>query len=404
MADFAQPGLITTLHNLRNRPLDELEAELVDFGERNPMTLILPSLFSELQGPALQGIIDKLKHIPYLHQIVIGLDRANQEEFEYARKFFDQLPQNKTILWNDGPRLRALDKKLADEGLSPQQEGKGRNVWFCLGYIHAQSSSKVIALHDCDIVTYTREMPARLFYPLANPSFDFLFAKGYYSRVHNKQLSGRVVRLLYVPLIRTLKKMLGPITLLEFLDSFRYPLAGEFGMRAEIIPGIRIPSDWSLEVGILSEVHRNITLSHVCQVDIADNYDHKHQDLGTNDYSGGLARMSHEIAKAIFRKLATEGVVLSSAFLRTLKAKYYRLALDMIERYQADAQLNGLHYDRHGEELSVELFTQAIISAGEQYLSSPTEIPFMANWNRVFSAIPDFDDQLLEAVEADNSQ
>lgn len=366
------------------------------------MTLILPSLFSELKGPALQGIVDQLKHAPYLHQIVIGLDRADKQQFEHAQRFFDQLPQNKRILWNDGPRLRALDKLLAEEGLSPHQEGKGRNVWFSMGYIHAQNTSKVVALHDCDILTYKRDMPARLFYPLANPSFGFLFAKGYYSRVNNNQLSGRVVRLLYVPLIRALKVLLGALPLLDFLDSFRYPLAGEFGMRAEIIAGMRIPSDWSLEVGMLSEVHRNITLSHVCQVDIADNYDHKHQELGGADYSGGLSRMSHEIAKAILRKLATEGVVLSSAFLRTLKASYYRLALDMIERYQADAQLNGLYFDRHGEEQAVELFTQAIISAGDQYLSSPTEVPFMANWNRVFSAIPDFSDQLMEAVEADN--
>ncbi len=401
MSDFSQAGAITTLHKLTDRPLEALEAELLGFSQKNPMTLILPSLYSELEGPALGTIVEKLAGAGYIGEIVIGLDRADAAQFERARRFFDRLPQRKKILWNDGPALRALDSRLAEKGLSPTQEGKGRNVWFCMGYVLAANNAKVIALHDCDIVTYERDLPARLFYPLANPLFDFVFAKGYYSRIHDNRLSGRAVRLLVAPLIQSLK-ILGPVPYLEFLGSFRYPLAGEFGMRTEIIPAMRIPGDWSLEIGMLSEVYRNVTNRHVCQVDLADNYDHKHQVMGDADYSGGLARMAHEIAKAIFRKLATEGIQLSSAFFRTLKATYYRQALDMIERYEADALLNGLDFDRHAEEQAVELFTQAIVRAGEVYLGHPEEVPFMANWNRVFSAIPDFADTLLDAVEMDN--
>ena len=402
MSDFSQAGAITTLHNLTDRPLEAIEAELLGFSRKNPMTLILPSLFSELEGPALGKIIDKLAGAEYLHEIVIGLDRADARQFEQARRFFDRLPQRKRILWNDGPALRRLDARLAEEGLAPTQEGKGRNVWYCMGYILAANNAKVVALHDCDILTYERDLPARLFYPLANPLFDFVFTKGYYSRINDHQLSGRVVRLLVAPLISSLVKLLEPQPYLEFLGSFRYPLSGEFGMRTEIIPAIRIPGDWSLEVGMLSEIYRNVSARHVCQVDIADNYDHKHQDMGGEDYDTGLARMAHEIAKALFRKLATEGVQLSSAFFRTLKATYYRQALDMIERYEADALLNGLAFDRHAEEQSVELFTRAVTRAGEVYLGHPEEVPFMANWNRVFSAIPEFSEDLLEAVNEDN--
>lgn len=402
MSDFSQTGAITTLHNLTDRPLEALELELDGFSRKNPMTLILPSLFSELEGPALDNIITKLAGATYINEIVIGLDRATEAQFQHARRFFDRLPQQKKILWNDGPRLRELDRKLAEMGLSPTQEGKGRNVWFCMGYILSANNAKVVALHDCDITTYERDLPARLFYPLANPLFDFVFAKGYYSRVHNGRLSGRAVRLLVEPLLNSLKKLLGPMPYLTFLGSFRYPLAGEFGMRTEIMPTMRIPGDWSLEIGMLSEVYRNVTNRHVCQVDIADNYDHKHQVLGGSDYSDGLARMGHEIAKAIFRKLATEGMELSSGFFRTLKATYYRTALDIIERYEADALLNGLSFDRHSEEQAVELFTQAIAKGGEVYLGRPEEVPFMANWNRVFSAIPSFSEALVEAVETDN--
>jgi len=119
------------------------------------MTLILPSLFSELEGPALPGIIDELQHADYIGEIVIGLDQANEEQFKYAREFFSRLPQKKKILWNDGPRLKKIAKTLEAKGLAPDQPGKGRNVWYCMGYILAENKSSAIALHDCDILTYT---------------------------------------------------------------------------------------------------------------------------------------------------------------------------------------------------------------------------------------------------------
>ena len=55
MADFYQNGIITTLHNLSNRSVDDLESELATFREERPMAVILPSLFSELEGPALRN-------------------------------------------------------------------------------------------------------------------------------------------------------------------------------------------------------------------------------------------------------------------------------------------------------------------------------------------------------------
>ena len=50
------------------------------------MGLILPSLFSELEGPALDNIVNELAKVPYLEEIVIGLDRADRDRF--AREFF----------------------------------------------------------------------------------------------------------------------------------------------------------------------------------------------------------------------------------------------------------------------------------------------------------------------------
>ena len=183
MGDFHQNGLVTTLHNLADRPVEELERELDSFKSTRPMSLVLPCLYSELEGPAMGNIVDELAKVPYLDEIVIGLDRADKDDYLKAVEYFSRLPQQHRILWNDGPRLMAVDAKLKQLELAPTELGKGRNVWYMLGYVLALGRAESVALHDCDIVTYKRELLARLIYPVANPTFSYAFCKGYYARV-----------------------------------------------------------------------------------------------------------------------------------------------------------------------------------------------------------------------------
>jgi glucosyl-3-phosphoglycerate synthase len=401
MADFYQNGIVTTLHNLENRPIESLEKELLAFSKHRPMGLILPSLYSELEGKALPATIEHIKKVPYLNQIVIGLDRADQSQFESALHFFSGLPQDHRVLWNDGPRLKALDEELQALGLAPKELGKGRNVWYCMGFVLASNKVESVALHDCDILTYDRSLLARLIYPVANPQFNYEFCKGFYARVAHGKINGRVSRLLVTPLLRALKTTLGPNDYLDFMDSFRYPLAGEFSFRRDVLNDIRIPSDWGLEIGVLSEMHRNYSHNRLCQSDIAHTYDHKHQDLSLNNDQGGLSKMSIDITKALFRKLATQGTVFTTETFRTIKATYFRIALDFVETYHNDAIINGLKLDIHSEEKAVELFAQNIMKAGASFLDNPMETPFIPSWNRVVSAKPDVLARLKEAVEED---
>lgn len=403
MADYAQNGVIGTLHNLRNKSTEELESELEVYSKETPMSLLLPCLYSELEGPAMGPIVEQLKQATYLSEVIIGLDRADVSQFDQARKFFDRLPIKHTILWNDGPRMRELDSMLIDKGIDAGEPGKGRNVWYCLGYFLSAGHSKAVALHDCDILTYHRSIPARLLYPLVHPTFNYQFCKGYYYRQAGGKLNGRVVRLLVTPLIRALKQTLGRMEYLDYMGSFRYALAGEFSMRSEVVPSLRIPSDWGLEIGTLSEMYRNCNSNRICQVDIADAYDHKHQPLSEEDPNAGLHRMANDICKALYRKLAIEGTVFDGGLFRTLKACYYRTALDMIEHYYNDAVMSGLSLDRHQEAATVELFGQIIISAGDDFINGSAETPFIPNWSRVTSAVPDVYDLIMGATEADNS-
>lgn len=401
MADFHQNGIITTLHNLGDRPLEELEADLRQFSKRMPMALVLPCLYSELATDAMPNILEHLKKVDYLEEIVVGLDKATKDEYHRAINFFSALPTRHKVLWNDGPRLRALDADLAKEGLAPKEPGKGRNVWYCLGYIQASNRCEAIALHDCDILTYDRSLLARLLYPVANPAFNFQFCKGYYARVASGKMNGRVSRLLVTPLIKSLQKIFGTSEYLEYLDSFRYPLAGEFSFRRDVVTDMRMPSDWGLEIGILSEARRNFSANKLCQVDIADFYDHKHQDLSAEDATQGLSKMSIDICKTIFSKLATDGTVFSQETFRTIKATYFRVALDFVENYRNDAIMNGMELDLHKEERAVELFARNIMEAGSHFLANPMEAPFIHSWNRVISAAPDILERLEVAVAAD---
>ncbi len=404
MADFHQNGVITTLHNLNQRSLSSMEDELREFSKTKPMTLVLPCLYSELEGDALPIIVKELSKVNYLSEIVIGLDRANEEQYRDAINFFKPLNQNHKILWNEGSRLQSIDAQLDKEGLAPQELGKGRNVWYCLGYVMANKTAKAVALHDCDIITYDRSLLARLIYPVANPTFNYAFCKGYYARAANGKMHGRVSRLLVTPLVQALTKTVGHHDYLQYIDSFRYPLAGEFSFQANVIKDIRLPSDWGLEIGVLSELNRNYSNNRLCQVDIADSYDHKHQDLSLQNDEQGLSKMSIDISKSLFRKLATNGVVFNSETFRSIKATYYRVALDFVETYYNDAKMNGLSLDIHTEEKAIEMFAQNIITAGNSFLEHPMEQPFMPSWNRVVSAKADILEALRTAVSKDMAE
>ena len=400
--DFQQNRSITTLHNLSTRTLEQKEEELRLFSGYRPMELVLPCLYSEIAGPALGSIIEQLASVNYLNHITIGLDRATKAEFEDAKRFFSELKVPHSVIWNDGPRLTDLRQTLKKVGLDMGEQGKGRNIWTCIGHVISRGKAEVIGFHDCDILTYDRDLLANLFLPLANPNFEFEFCKGYYARVANSKFNGRVVRLLMGPLLASFRATLGASEYLDYMESFRYPLAGEFSVRKSLLSDLRVPFDWGLEVGLLSEVYRNQATNRICQAEICDIYDHKHQSLSSESADNGLSKMSTDIIKSLFRKLAIQGHTFSNETMRTIKASYYRFALDSIDKYKADAAFNALEIDLNSEEKAVELFAENVMRAGDSFAYEPMAIPFMPTWSRVTSACPDFLYQLRVAIKEDN--
>jgi len=401
MPDFVQNGLVTTLHGFGTIELSGLEEMLVQVTRRNKIGLVLPVTAADMRAKPFPEIIGHLQDTPYIDTIVVALGVApNVEDYQETASIVRQLGDRAQVLWIDGDRLEGLYDELIESGLNLGVLGKGRSVWTAFGYLLADPALKAFVLQDCDIVNYDRVILARLCLPMIHPSLDFEFCKAYYARVTDR-LHGRVVRLLVGPLLRALLSVIGPDSFLVYLDSFRYPLSGEFAVTSNLARSNRIPSDWGLEVGTLAEVFRNTSVKRVCQVDLCRLYEHKHQPYSLEDPTKGLMKMATEILTTIFRTLASRGVVLETGHFVTLRSAYLRAAQDAIRQYHADALINGVEFDRHNEEKAIEKFAERITIAGDLFQQDPAGGEAIPNWTRVVTAFPEFPQQLRDAVRAD---
>lgn len=397
--DYKQE-LITTIHDLGGATT-RLEDRLTELSQTHPTAVLIPSLYEELERPALRTICDHLGQCAFVKNIVICLYADSFEQYGQAVEFFEPLPQPTFVLWENGPAITHILQTLADQGLDLLQfRGKGRAVWLGLGL--ASLKAEAIALHDADITTYDRTYPLKLLYPLLEQEFGIAFCKAYYARIGHQRLHGRVTRLFVTPLITSLMELFGYRDYLRYLNAYRYPLSGEFALTSDLALNTRIPGNWGLEVGLLAEVYRNVALKRVAQIDLGI-FEHKHQSLG-HSANVGLQKMCRDILQSIFRTLTeTEQVVIGPDHIRALRIKYRREAQNLARQYFVDARVNHLDYDRHQEEVTIETFEQVMVSAGQQYLDDPTgtQIP---DWTRALAVIPDLREQILDAVLSDMAQ
>ena len=404
MPDFSQYGPITTIHELGTVDTAELERKLTVAVREFPIGLVLPITASDMKAEPFANIARKLVDAKFIESIVVILNRTESvEDYKKTYSFTEQLGDRCRILWTDGPRGTQLYQQLTDAGFDVSRPGKGRAVWTAFGYLLADPKIKAYVLQDCDIVNYDNDMLMRLCLPMAHPSLDFDFCKAYYARCTDR-MHGRVARLLMTPITRAMISVLGSDKFLVFVRSFRYPLAGEFAVSAALARSNRIPCDWGLEVGTLAEVFRNTSPKRVCQVDLGRAYEHKHQPLSLDDRSCGLMGMASDILTSILRTLMSNGMVVTRGHLLSIRNSYLRLAQDAIRQYHADALMNSLEYDRHGEEEAIEAFAEQITAAGELVFNDPSEAIALPTWTRVVAALPDFPSQLRKMADDDQAE
>ena len=252
-----------------------------------------------------------------------------------------------TTLWCNAPTVAPL---LDDHGLDGAM-GKGRDVWLGLGL--AANRADYIAVHDADASTYSPKHVPRL---LAGLELGYGFVKGYYARVEDGQLYGRLARLFVAPLLDALSRAHDD-PLLDYLSAFRYPLAGEFAVTAEAARSIRAQRAWGLEVGMLGEAYDVVGETATAQVDLGV-HRHDHRPVGGR---GGLSTMAGEVGEALFRVLEDHG--LAPDYERLPDA--YRDAADtLIRQYGADAAVNGLDYDAEAERAQAQSYAESIRAPG----------------------------------------
>lgn len=392
---------IATLHDLCV-DYPRLKRHVTDLAEERPVCVIMPMLYSEIKNNVLGNILKELNKCTYLKEVIIPLAAKNEEEFAEVKRFFKQLKLNKIILWCNSPEVENLLMQLKTGGLPNiyKYKGKGRDVWLALGLASIRCYG--IAFHDADIQGYTEMYPTKLLYPILEKELDFKFTKGYYARVNLEKriMYGRVFRLFLFPLFKALVDVIGyEPNLIRFFRSFRYPISGEFALTSDLARDLDIPGDWGIEIGVMAEVYRNVSMKRMCQTDLGF-YDHKHQVIG--DSTSGIVKMCGDIFKTLLRVLIEEDhIQVSRSFLISLRVAYQRNAQDSIRKYHADAHFNHLNYDRHIEETLVEHFSQQIMEAGNAYMLTPvgTRIP---DWLRTISAMKTIREELLEIALEQN--
>ena len=324
-------GRVATLHDLA----DPVPAAPVDRA-----AVVVPMAERDCLSDAAERVLRTLERLDPA-RVVIPL-RAPAEAVGAVREWLAGYDLRIELLWCDGPRVAEL---LADAGLDGAR-GKGRDVWLALG---RAADSEFVVVHDADTTTYDESFLRRLLFPLGR---GYEFSKGYYARVEEGRLYGRLFRLFYVPLVRTLLDA-NPEPFLRYLDSFRYALAGEFAVTAATARRIRVPRTWGLEVGTLADVFDVAGFAGTAQVDLG-RYEHDHRGV---DGSGGLSTMSRSVGETLLRGVTEHGVDVD---FDSLADRYRATAAGLVDQYELDASFNGFEFDRDHEREQVSRYAEAV--------------------------------------------
>jgi glucosyl-3-phosphoglycerate synthase len=376
MADF-WPGHVPTLPHLRSDAGERLLSQASSLAAEQPVALILPCHARELGSAALDNIVDVLSGADWLGSVIVGLDQAGEAEFARARRQFSALPGVK-ILWLDGPEMKASAGELRRLGIDPGPPGKGRAVWWCLGWALARSSASVIAVHDCDILHYDLEFLARLVLPALHADWGFKFVKGYYPRLSDR-LHGRLTRLFFWPLLGAWEECCGASPLLEYLKGWRYPLAGESAFSAKYAQEMRLPAGWGLETGLLLEADQKLPRAETCQSGLCTAYDHRHQPVSAPAGGGGLSTAAREIFLTLHSRFRFADVA-------ALRKAYARQARKAVVWSQRVAAMNALAFDSAAEHAATGEFAKCLPAEGDGGFQ---QVAWLPAWREVLAAAPE---------------
>jgi glucosyl-3-phosphoglycerate synthase len=321
-----------------------------DFGDADPAAptdrsaVVVPMTDRDVGGLAAERVLDSLSTLD-LASVVVPI-RAPTDRVSAVLEWIRDFDLPLEPVWCNGPAVVDL---LAAHDLDGDA-GKGRDVWLAMGLL---DDVDFVAFHDADVTSHETRDVRKLLAPLDD---GVSFSKGYYARVENGRLYGRLFRLLYAPLVETLARE-HDAPVIEYLGAFRYALAGEFAMTAGLARSMRLPRRWGLEVGTLGEAFQAAGYSGTAQVDLG-RYEHDHRAVsGPN----GLSAMATGVAGGILRIVEAAGV---EPTYEGLRERFETVATEFVSQYGADARFNGLEYDESAEREQIRSYARAIEPPG----------------------------------------
>jgi glucosyl-3-phosphoglycerate synthase len=341
--------------------------------------------------------MDQLRQVHWVQELVLALGTPSRDDFDRARDELAQLPMKSMVVWPGSDNLKGVFSEAGDR-IDIGSPGKGRDVWIAMGYLLGRGGLYAVGLHDADIVTYSRELPMRLLMPLVHPDLKYSFCKGYYPRISENRMAGRVTRLLVMPLVELIRQW-APSSTLDIIGAMRYPLAGEFALTTELAARIPIPRDWGLEIGILSAISKSALPEVICQSQLCENYEHKHQEMHAGDTTKGLNKMAVEVTTALLREVSDPEML--EKLVEGLVDRYRERALEVVPSYRADALANGLAYDQDKELAAIDIFAAAV-EVSLHRMDDEEELPPLPAWEEVEGIVPGLKEAIVKAVNKDN--
>ena len=307
--------------------------------------VVVPLAGRDRETSAVERVFSTLEEVGP-GRVIVAL-QSGPEAVGDAVDWLESFDLPLTVLWCDAPPVEAA---LASAGLAGSTGGKGRDVWLALGLA---GDAEYVVVHDADATTYDHTHVSRLLAPVAA---DYGFSKGYYARVENDRLYGRLCRLFVVPLVRALAAE-HDTDLLSYLSAFRYPLAGEFATTGDLARRLRVPRGWGLELGTLGDIFRQTGFAGTAQVDLGT-HEHDHRPVAGGR---GLGQMAGEVGRTLFTVLEEHDI---DPDYGGLPARYGAVGRRLVEQYAADAAFNGLDHDAEAERAQVERYAEAIAAPG----------------------------------------
>jgi glucosyl-3-phosphoglycerate synthase len=447
MSNFAQKHSRITNFYLFTGGNPEMKNELLQHSKWKKAVLIVPLLATEFTDPdnrpVFHNILQELRDATYLSRIIFGLDKATEDEVRELSALLKHFElKNSLIQHNDGEGFSEIYNKLSNAGFRMDVPGKGRNMFLSFGIAIALGAQSV-GLIDADIRSFKCDQLNRLYYPVQALSYQF--SKAFYARLKDRQMYGRVKRLLLVPLLLALKRKFTDtkeekvLRLIDFLLNFNYPLSGEVVFDTHLLKQMHFAMNWGVEIFTLIEVYRKAT--NIAQVEISQEpFDHKHQPISEDDPQRGLHKMAIDIVSTLLNTLVIEEALeISEHFIRDITVTYLGVADNLIKMYSDNAAFSGLDYDPNAEEKMVHgVFKNSILHAGDlltspyqlkdrfysfvcnntafqpylaegllktiedtakQYRDQIFEIPQTVSWERVLRKLPEILNDIIEVVE-----